>query len=188
VEVRAMHLFSRRHLLLAPLMVAAGEARAAEPVAWDFTFTAIEGGDLPLAKFKGQALMVVNTASFCGFTYQYEALEKLYRQRGAAGLVVVGVPSQDFNQESDSNAKVKQFCEATFGVQFPMAGISRVTGDDAIPFYQWVRAKRHWEPSWNFNKVVIGRDGRIVACFGSGDEPDSLRITAAIDRALAVTA
>ena len=190
---------SRRELLAATLaftaassaMNAAGAvntAGAADPTAWDFTFSDIEGGKLSLADYKGNALMVVNTASFCGFTYQYEALEKLHKARHAAGLVLIGVPSQDFDQESDSNAKVKAFCESTFGIDFPMAGITKVKGEEAAPFYKWVRAQRGWEPSWNFNKVVIGRDGKIVACFGSGDEPDGLRVQAAITRALAVTA
>ncbi len=185
---------SRRDLLLAAVQSAAmtaaatGAARAGEPLAWDFSFPDIEGGTLDFAKFKGRALMVVNTASFCGFTYQYEGLEKLAKARAAAGLTVIGVPSQDFNQESDSNAKVKAFCDATFGVDFPMAAISRVKGDDAAPFYRWVKHERNWEPSWNFNKVVIGRDGRIVACFGSGDEPDGLRVQNAIAAALGAAA
>ncbi len=180
---------SRRHFLVASLACGtAMRAEAGEATAWDFSFPSIEGGRLALAEYKGNALMVVNTASFCGFTYQYEALEKLHKARKAAGLVVIGVPSQDFNQESDSNAKVKAFCEATFGVDFPMAGISKVTGEDAAAFYKWVKAQRNWEPSWNFNKVIIGRDGRIIACFGSGDEPDGQRVRAAITRALAIAA
>jgi glutathione peroxidase len=180
---------SRRELLLAAAaMTAAGPAQAAETLAWQFSFPDIEGGTLDLAAFKGRALVVVNTASFCGFTYQYEALEKLHKARGAAGVTVIGVPSQDFNQESDSNAKVKGFCEATFGVDFPMAGIARVKGRDAAPFYRWVKQAKGWEPSWNFSKVVIGRDGRIVACLGSGDEPEGPRVQAALASALAASA
>lgn len=183
-----MSAFSRRALLAAAAGLAVTGARAADPVAWDFAFPDIDGGTLKLAQFRGNAIMVVNTASFCGFTYQYEALEKLHKARKSVGFAVVGVPSQDFNQESDSNAKVKAFCEATFGVDFPLAGISKVTGEGAAPFYRWVKAQRNWEPSWNFNKVVIGRDGRIVACFGSGDEPDGLKVQNAIAAALAVAA
>ncbi|MCX7380769.1 MAG: glutathione peroxidase [Alphaproteobacteria bacterium] len=163
-------------------------ANAADPLAWDFAFPDIDGGSLKLATFKGKAIMVVNTASFCGFTYQYEALEKLHKTRGAAGFAVIGVPSQDFNQESDSNAKVKAFCETTFGIDFPLAGLSKVKGEDAAPFYKWVKAQRNWEPTWNFNKVVIGRDGRIIACFGSGDEPEGLKVRNAITAALAASA
>lgn len=187
-----MSAFTRRDLLVATLAVTImtdpGMAAAADPIAWDFSFPDIDGGQLKLASFRGKALLVVNTASFCGFTYQYEALEALHKERAGTGLVVIGVPSQDFDQESDSNAKVKTFCETTFGVQFPLAGISHVRGEDAAPFYRWVKAQRGWEPSWNFNKVVIGRDGKIIACFGSGDEPDGLRVQTAIDAALAATA
>ena len=180
---------TRRDLLAAASVLAAtaGPAAAAETLAWQFSFPDIEGGTLDFAKFKGRALMVVNTASFCGFTYQYEALEKLSKMHSAAGLTVIGVPSQDFNQESDSNDKVKAFCDATFGVDFPMAAISRVKGEEAAPFYRWVKKERNWEPSWNFNKVIIGRDGRIVACFGSGEEPDGLRVQSAVNAALAAT-
>ena len=163
-------------------------ARADDVTAWGFTFSDIDGGRLALADYKGNALMGVNTASFCGFTYQYEALEKLHKARKSMGLVVIGVPSQDFNQEQDSNAKVKAFCESTFGIDFPLTGLSKVKGEDAAPFYKWVKAERGWEPSWNFNKVVIGRDGRIIACFGSGDEPDGLRVQQAIAKALATSA
>ncbi len=175
---------SRRALLLAAAMTAARAAGAAETLAWTFSFPDIDGGTLDLAKFRGRALMVVNTASFCGFTYQYEGLEKVSKARAGAGLTVIGVPSQDFNQESDSNAKVKAFCDTSFGIDFPLTAISRVKGEDAAPFYRWVKQERNWEPSWNFNKVIIGRDGRIVACFGSGDEPDGLRVQNAINAAL----
>ena len=104
----------------------------------------------------------MNTASFCGYTYQYEGLEKLHEAGSPRGLTVIGVPSQDFNQESADNKTVKTFCEATFGVEFPMAGIAHVRGADAAPFYAWVREQRRWEPNWNFNKVLIGRDGHIA--------------------------
>lgn len=184
---------SRRDLLAAaavtiPVAIGAGPASAEETVAWDFKFPAIEGGTLDFATYKGKALMVVNTASFCGFTYQYETLEKVSKAQAAAGLVVIGIPSQDFNQESDSDAKVKAFCDATFGIDFPMASLSRVKGEDAAPFYRWVKAERGWEPSWNFNKVVIGRDGHILGCFGSGDEPDGLKLRNALAAALSAAA
>ena len=97
---------------------------------------------------------------------------------------MVGVPSQDFNQESADNATVKTFCETTFDVEFPMAAISHVRGPQAAPFYAWVREQKHWEPTWNFNKVLIGRDGRIAGTFGSGDEPGGEKLTQAINSAL----
>lgn len=163
------------------LAMAAGEDRRA----WAFSFPSIEEGTLDLAPFRGRVLLVTNTASFCGYTYQYEALEKLHRARQAAGLIVIGVPSQDFNQESADNRTVKTFCETSFGVDFPLAGLSHVRGPQAAPFYAWVREAQRWEPAWNFNKVLIGRDGRIAGTFGSGDEPDGPRLTEAIETALA---
>ena len=183
-----MNEVSRRDVMLAAAaMLTAGTAQAAGKTAWDFKFTAIEGGVLDLASFKGRALLVVNTASFCGFTYQYDALEKLHRDMAGQGLTVVGIPSQDFNQESADNKTVKQFCDATFGVEFPMSEIAHVRGSQADPFYQWVKASQKWEPGWNFCKVVIGRDGGIVGCFGSADEPTGMRVASAIKSALAAT-
>jgi len=184
-----MMTMKRRDLVLGGLgMMAAGPALASDKTAWDFKFASIDGGVLDFAALKGRALMVVNTASFCGFTYQYEGLEKLYKRMSAQGLTVVGIPSNDFNQESADNKTVKQFCDATFGVEFPMTGLSHVRGDDADPFYKWVKAEKNWEPSWNFGKVVIGRSGSIVGCFGSSDEPTSFRISSAINAALTAKA
>ncbi len=155
-----------------------------ETLAWGFGFPAIEGGRLEFAPLQGRVLLVTNTASFCGYTYQYDALEKLHAARQAAGLTVVGVPSQDFNQESAENATVKTFCETRFGIDFPLAGVSHVRGPQAAPFYAWVKQVRGWEPSWNFNKVLIGRDGRVAGTFGSSDEPDGPAIAKAITAAL----
>ena len=101
------------------------------------------------------------------------------------GLTVVGVPSQDFDQESDSNAKVKQFCEGIYGVQFPLAGLTHVKGPQAHPFYRWVHDTQNWDPSWNFNKVLIGRDGRIAGLFSSWSAPDGAKLRAAVAQALA---
>jgi len=152
--------------------------------AWSFGFPSIDGGRLDFGSLNGRVLLVTNTASFCGYTYQYDALEKLHTARQADGLTVVGVPSQDFNQESAENATVKTFCETRFGIDFPLAGVSHVKGPQAAPFYAWVKQVRGWEPSWNFNKVLIGRDGFIAGTFGSGDEPEGPAITAAIAKAL----
>jgi glutathione peroxidase len=174
---------TRRVLLAAlggGLVMAADETRA-----WSFTLPAIEGGTLDLATFKGRVLLVVNTASFCGYTYQYEALEKLHDSRSAEGLTVIGVPSRDFNQESADNGTVKTFCETRFGIAFPLAGISHVKGPQAAPFYGWVKQGRNWEPGWNFNKVLVGRDGLVAGTYGSGDEPDGAALGAAITAALA---
>lgn len=163
-------------------------AAADEKLAWDFSFPSIDGGRIDLATLRGRVLLVVNTASFCGYTYQYKSLEKLNADRAGAGLTVIGVPSGDFNQESADNATVKAFCETQFGIDFPLAGISQVRGPKAAPFYAWVRENTRWEPSWNFNKVLIGRDGRIAGTFGSGDEPDGAKLSGAVNAALAKAA
>jgi glutathione peroxidase len=156
-----------------------------EKLAWDFSFPSIEGGTLDFRAFSGRALLVVNTASFCGYTYQYAGLRKLHEARAAEGLAVIGVPSQDFNQESPDNKTVKTFCETQYGIDFPLAAVSRVKGPSAAPFYAWVREAVSWQPNWNFNKVLIGRDGRIAGTFGSGDEPDGPKLGSAIAAALA---
>ena len=155
-----------------------------EKLAWAFDFPAIAGGTLAVGAFQGRVLLVANTASFCGYTPQYAGLEKLHTALSAQGLTVIGVPSRDFNQESADDATVKTFCETKFGVDFPLTGISHVRGPQAAPFYAWVRAVRQWEPSWNFNKVLIGRDGRIAGTFGSADEPQGAKLGAAITAAL----
>jgi len=156
----------------------------ADVLAWEFGFPSIDDGALELAAFKGRVLLVANTASFCGYTYQYEGLQRLHQAGAPRELTVIGVPSRDFNQESADNATVKTFCETTFGVAFPMAGIAHVRGPQAAPFYAWVKNEKGWEPNWNFNKVLIGRDGRIAGTFGSGDEPEGTKLSAAIESAL----
>ena len=100
---------------------------------------------------------------------------------------MIGVPSQDFNQESADNATVKTFCETRFDIDFPLAAISHVRGPQAAPFYAWVLAQKQWQPQWNFNKVLIGRDGRIAGTFGSGDEPDGPALTRAVEAELVRT-
>jgi len=182
-----VHNITRRFTLAASAgLLAAGVARAAEPIrAWQFKFSSIEDGTLNFADYKGKVLLVANTASFCGFTYQYEGLEKLHAALKDQGVEVIGCPSQDFNQESGKNATIKDFCDATFGVQFPMTGLVHVKGPDADPFYKWVKADQDgWEPSWNFNKVLIGRDGLIQGTFGSLDEPGGRTLTKALDKAM----
>lgn len=160
-------------------------AAGKEALAWDFGFPSIDAGQLDLAEFRGRVLLVTNTASFCGYTYQYEGLENLHQAEAPRGLTVIGVPSRDFNQESADNRTVKAFCEAKFGIEFPVAGITHVRGPQAVPFYAWVREQKHWEPDWNFNKVLIGRDGRIVGTFGSGDEPQGPKLSQAVEVELA---
>lgn len=158
---------------------------ASAAAAWDFAFPAIGGGTLDLRTFAGKVLLVVNTASFCGYTSQYAGMNSLHAAKAADGLVVIGVPSGDFNQESPDNPSIQRFCETRFGVDFPMAGLSHVKGPSAAPFYAWVRDSAGWSPGWNFNKVLIGRDGQVAGTFGSGDAPDGQTIAAAVSLALA---
>ena len=156
--------------------------------AWNFSFPSIDGGTLNFADFRGRVLLVTNTASFCGYTYQYEGLQKLHAAKSPEGLTVIGVPSQDFNQESADNATVKTFCETRFDIDFPLTAISHVRGAQAVPFYLWVSQQKQWQPQWNFNKVLIGRDGYIAGTFRSGDEPDGPAVSRALDQQLARTA
>ena len=179
-----MIVLPRRTMLAGGILMVAGSEKSA----WDFGFPAIEGGTLDFRTFSGHVLLVVNTASFCGYTYQYEGLRKLHEARVAEGLTVIGVPSQDFNQESPDNKTVKTFCETQFGIDFPLTGLAHVKGPSAAPFYVWVRETTSWQPNWNFNKVLIGRDGGIAGTFGSGDEPGGQKLSAAIAASLAKTA
>ena len=177
-------LVMRRAVLAGAAALATGAAADAGS-AYQFTFPSIDEGTLRLAAFAGKVLLVVNTASFCGFTPQFKQLEAAQRALSPRGFSLIGVPSQDFGQEKDSNGEVKAFCEATFDVDFPMAGISHVRGAAAAPFYQWVRAQRRWEPEWNFFKVLLARDGSIAGTFSSGELPDAGALKAAIDVQLA---
>jgi glutathione peroxidase len=178
----------RRRAILAAFGGVIVMAATKETLAWDFGFPSIEGGSLDFRAFTGHVLLVVNTASFCGYTYQYEGLRKLSESRSAAGLTVIGVPSQDFNQESPDDKTVKTFCETQFGIDFPLASVSHVKGPSAAPFYAWVHETQGWEPNWNFNKVLVGRDGRIAGTFSSGDEPEGAKLNSAIVAALSKTA
>lgn len=144
-------------------------------------FPSIEGGMLELSQWEGQPVLVVNTASRCGFTGQYEGLQALYDRFRDRGLVILAVPSDDFRQELGSAEQVRQFCELTYGIDFPMADISRVKGPDAHPFYREVRDATGFEPSWNFHKVLIGQNGEVAGTWGSGTRPLSRTIVSAVE-------
>lgn len=157
-----------------------------EKSAYDFSFRKIDGGDLPLSSFKGKLLLVVNTASKCGFTKQYEGLQKLYEMYESKGLVVLGVPSNDFHgQEPGSNAEIKHFCESKFGVTFPMTEKVHVKGADADPFYLWASTQPNGSvPGWNFHKLLISPDGDLLQSFESKIEPEDDTLVAAIEKNL----
>ena len=166
-------------LLLSALLATA--AMAGEKA---FRFASIDGGFLDMSDWTGQPVLVVNTASQCGFTGQYAGLQSLYDRYRERGLVVLAVPSDDFNQELDSAEEVREFCELTFGLDLPMADITRVKGAQAHPFYKAVRAESGFVPRWNFNKVLIAPDGSVAGSWGSGTEPLSPAITNVVERLL----
>jgi len=153
-----------------------------------FTLKTIDGKPMPLAQYKGKVVLLVNTASMCGFTPQYEGLQALHDAYKAKGFTVLGVPSGDFgDQEFASNGEVKQFCESKFGIKFPMAEKAVVKGDKAIPLYKWA-ANTLGEantPQWNFHKYLIGKDGRLITAFGTRTTPTAPEVKAAVQKALA---
>ena len=158
--------------------------------AHDFSFPAIDGGTLRLGDFKGKPVLVVNTASECGYTPQYAGLEKLWRTYRERGLVVLGVPSNDFGaQEPDAEPAIKSFCEINYDVDFPLTAKQAVIGKAAHSFYRWVVAElgEAGAPKWNFHKYLIGRDGYIADVFPESVEPVDTRVKTAIARALAAS-
>lgn len=149
-----------------------------------FTFPSMDGGEIDLDQWKGQPVLVVNTASLCGFTYQYDGLQALYDRYRDQGLVVLAVPSNDFRQELATGAQVKQFCAVNFNLDFPMTMINDVKGSDAHPFYKWVKGQTGFEPNWNFNKILLDGNGDVAATYRSGIKPESRVVTKAVERLL----
>ena len=138
-----------------------------------------------LCQYSGKVVVVVNTASFCGFTSQYEGLEALYAKYKSQGLVVLGFPSNDFSQETGSNQQIADFCENTFGVKFPMFAKTSVSGKDVNPLFKQLAVKTGTTPRWNFYKYVIGRDGQTVESFNSMADPASKSFVKVIEKQLA---
>ena len=167
----------------APMIFAASTTQSAH----DFSFTSIDGENLPLASLKGKAVLIVNTASMCGFTSQYKGLQELWDSYRDRGFVVLGVPSDDFGgQELDSAAEVKSFCTINYNIDFPMTDIVHVKGPSAHPYYKWV-AEAHGglaEPRWNFHKHLIDVDGHLVDWFVSTTGPTSSKLRRAIEKIL----
>jgi len=172
-------------LLIALLLALWPLAAAATGPAPAVSFTAITGEDLPLAAWRGRPVLVVNTASRCGFTGQYQDMQALHDRYAARGLVVLAVPSDDFRQELASDAAVEQFCRIELGVEVPLTRITPVTGPGAHPFYRWLAEVHGHVPGWNFNKALIGPDGRLIGFWGARTRPTSRQITRAIEAALA---
>ncbi len=154
----------------------------------DFTFEALDSDkEIKLSDYKGKAVLVVNTASECGFTSQYKGLQKLWEDYGDKGLVVLGVPSNDFGgQEPGSEEEVKKFCEMRYGVTFPLTAKAVVKGKDAHPFYVYARQKLGFiaAPKWNFHKYLIDARGELVDWFSSATSPDAEKLVKAVQHAL----
>lgn len=148
------------------------------------SFASIDGGTLSLEDWRGQPVLVVNTASQCGFTGQYAGLQTLYEQYRDRGLVVLAVPSDDFNQELATAAEVMDFCELNYDLDLPMTDISSVRGSGAHPFYKAVHEATGFAPAWNFNKVLIAPDGSVRATWGASVKPMSRKITGEIETLL----
>jgi glutathione peroxidase len=183
----------------AALLVAAGAPALAQPAApaprpaaatcpplLDITVPRLQD-EAPqhLCQYAGKVLLVVNTASYCGFTSQFEGLEALNAKYASRGLVVMGFPSNDFRQEDADAKKTAEVCFNTYGVKFPMFATGPVRGADAQPLFRQLAAATGKQPSWNFNKYLVGRDGKPIAHFGSTTGPTSGTLTAAIEKALA---
>ena len=158
-----------------------------EKLAYDFNFKDLDGSNLSLSEYKEKVIVVVNVASQCGFTNQYEDMQKVWESYQKKGIVMLGVPSNDFgNQEPGNSKDIKNFCEAKFGITFPMTEKVSVKGENAHPFYKW--AKKNYgnsaAPKWNFHKIIIGKDGKIKDTFASITNPSSKKFIKAIEEAL----
>jgi len=157
------------------------------PNAYDFSFTTLQGQPYPLKDLAGRPFVVVNTASKCGFTPQYKGLEALWREKKDVGLVVIGVPSNDFaGQEPGTAEEISSFCELNYGVDFPMMSKVHVKGPEAHPFFKWAGSAGGFmaSPKWNFFKYLVGKDGQLVEWFSSITAPDSGKFQSAVAKML----
>jgi glutathione peroxidase len=155
-------------LLFLPLSSAAAEC----PALLNHQFTTLQGSNIDLCDYRDKTILVVNTASKCGYTPQFEKLEALYRRYKDKGLLVIGFPSNDFRQELKNNSEIGSFCKLTYGVEFPMVSKGSVTGANANPFYKQLTVTSGQEPQWNFHKYVVMPGGKAVRSFLSPVEPD----------------
>ena len=168
-------------------MLSAMNAAPSPQTAHQFSFVTIDGQTLPLSQFAGKAVLIVNTASRCGFTGQYADLQNLWQRYQSQGLVVLGVPSNDFGgQEPGTKTEIKAFCEINFDVDFPLTEKVNITGSAAHPFYRWARDSLGTmsKPRWNFHKYLITPDGKIADWFSTVTSPTSGRLLRAVEAVL----
>ena len=153
-------------------------------LAYEYTFDGIDGNKINLDKYKNKIIVVVNVASRCGYTPQYEGLQNLYTNYKDKNLVVVGVPTNNFKQEPGSNDEIKDFCETNFGITFPMTEKINVIGENSHPFYKWAKDDFGISaiPKWNFHKIIIGKNGKVVDTFASFTKPTSKRFIKSIEK------
>ena len=157
-------------------------------VFYNLQINSISGEVIDFKKYKNKAVLVVNTASYCGFTKQYEGLQELWEKYKSNGLVVLGIPSDTFNQEKKSNKDVKEFCEVNFDITFPLTAITNVKGENAHEIFKWAKENygKSAIPKWNFHKILINRQGKVEDTFSSLTKPMSKKITQKIEEILKV--
>ena len=157
-----------------------------EKIFYDFKINSITGDQIDLKDFKGKPILIVNTASYCGFTKQYNDMQELWEKYRDRGLIVLGVPSNSFNQEKSDNSAVKEFCEVNFNINFPLTEITDVKGDNAHEIYKWAKANygKSAVPKWNFYKILINKEGKIDDTYASLTSPTSNKITKKIENLL----
>ena len=157
-----------------------------EKIFYDFKINSITGDQIDLKDFKGKPILIVNTASYCGFTKQYNDMQELWEKYRERGLIVLGIPSNSFNQEKSDNSAVKEFCEVNFNINFPLTEITDVKGDNAHEIYKWAKANygKSAVPKWNFYKILINREGKIEDTYASLTSPTSNKITKKIENLL----
>ena len=148
---------------------------------YNFQFDSIEGSKMPLKNYKGKVVLLVNTASMCGFTKQYSGLQELHDEYKDKGLVVLGIPSNSFMQEHTSEDKVKDFCETNFNITFPMTKIEEVIGSEKHPLYGWLKEEHGIKPKWNFHKILIDKEGNVVNSYSSLTKPKSEKLIKIIE-------
>tara|TARA_Y100000591_G_scaffold295249_1_gene284418 strand:+ start:468 stop:1016 length:549 start_codon:yes stop_codon:yes gene_type:complete len=155
-----------------------------DKVFYDLQINSISGELINLKDYKNKAVLVVNTASYCGFTKQYEGLQKLWEKYESKGLIVLGIPSDSFNQEKKSNEDVKKFCEVNFNINFPMSAIADVKGENAHEIFKWAEENygKSAIPKWNFHKILINKEGKVEDTFSSLTKPMSQKIISKIDK------
>lgn len=173
----------RPFLFAAAASLLAAPIYAKEPMP-HFTFASIDGGVIDTKDWEGHPVLVVNTASLCGFAPQLAEMEALHQTLGPSGLIVIAVPSNDFNQELDDAKKVKEYCAFEFGVTLPMTEITHVAKGEVHPFYDWIKQTEGFVPKWNFYKVLIGKDGKVVDTYSSITSPDSPAMRVDISNAM----